>query len=198
MVFALMAWQLDHWMITKTWPMRLSSSITLVFFFWVYFINYGWRQKAFSWIAPRPNLSGTWVGHLESNWTPKQPVSYQNVLPIVMSIHQNFFGLVIKSYTERAEGTSVLARAFSRKETAETLLTYIYSLRDEFTAGSGKQQGAGVLRVVRGTHLEMNGEYWTNTKTQGRLILRHVSSSEAVSFSSVRKDSSISNWPRFV
>ncbi|MBP6390549.1 MAG: hypothetical protein KA175_02885 [Flavobacteriales bacterium] len=195
--FALMAWKLDNWEMSKTWPMRLSSSISLPFFFWIYFIKYGWRQKLLSWIAPRPNVRGTWVGHLESNWAPNQPVLYQNVLPIAMSIRQDFFGIVIKSFTQRAEGTSVFAQAAHRVEAAETVLAYIYSLRDEFSAGSGRQQGAGFLRVVRGTHDEMNGEYWTNTKTQGRLLLRRVSSEEIASYITAQKSYPASKWPRF-
>lgn len=195
--FAIMAWKFDDWDVSKTWPRRLWSSVSLPFFFWIYFVNYGWKQTLLSWIAPRPDLSGTWIGHLESNWVPNEPSTQTTVIPIVMSIRQDFFRIVVKSFTERAEGTSVFAQVVTREEAVETILTYVYALRDEFTAGAGRQQGAGVLRVLRTSHHEMNGQYWTNTQTRGRLVFRKVSKRETVSYIIARRAYPGSSWPKF-
>ncbi|WP_426511023.1 hypothetical protein ACPPVO_10520 [Dactylosporangium sp. McL0621] len=109
-------------------------------------------------------------------------------LPIVFVVRQTFSTLVIQSFTQGQEGLSDTASLVVRPESDIRYVAYTYALRREFTAGAGTQHGAAVLRLY-GTE-EMRGQYWTNTQTSGRVIVKRKAGTYVSSF-----DEAIAMWP---
>jgi len=141
-------------------------------------------------------LGGTWIGHLESDWQRggDKPGS---LIPIAFAINQSFFALIIHSLTKDREGLSDVAKIVVKEDAGVTYLSYVYSLREEFRAGLGGQQGSAELRLVGGTRPELRGEYWTNTKTRGRVLLRRCSAELVDSFADARSKWPVDQWPKF-
>jgi len=143
-----------------------------------------------------PILEGTWTGHLESDWV-RGADNPQRQIPIVFVIRQNLLSLAVLSFTEDRHGVSYVAQLL-RNDTANTIkLAYVYSLREEFRAGEGVQQGAAEVRIIGRQGDELRGEYWTNTKTRGRLILARQSTQEVGSFQEAKSRWNRTPWRDF-
>ena len=163
---------------------RLPAAITATVFSWAAIVKWGWKKWPFTLLLRVPILEGTWTGHLESDWV-RGADNPARQIPIVLS------------FTEDRHGTSYVAQLL-RNDAANTLkLVYVYSLREEFRAGEGVQQGAAEVRII-GRHCdELRGEYWTNTKTSGRLILARRSSQEVGSFHEAKSKWTRAPWQSF-
>ena len=175
---------------------RLLGAVALTVASWAAIVKWGWKRWPFTLLLRVPILEGTWTGHLESDWV-RGADNPQRQIPIVFVIRQNLLSLTVLSFTEDRHGISYVAQLL-KNETANTIkLAYIYSLREEFRAGEGVQQGAAEVRVVGQRAHELRGEYWTNTKTRGRLILAHRSPQEVRSFQEARSRWSRTEWRDF-
>lgn len=193
---ALLVWLLDDMQLGAQTLRRIPAAVTASVLFWLFFAKWGWKWWPLSLLFKRPYLAGTWIGHLESDWNrgTSNPTS---VIPIAFVIKQSLFSLVIQSFTNDREGLSDVAKLVVKEEAGVTYLSYIYSLREEYRAGLGSQQGAAELRVIGERTKELRGEYWTNTKTRGRLLLRRCSNESVHSFSDAREKWPIARWPSF-
>lgn len=175
---------------------RLPAAITATVISWVAIVKWGWKTWPFTLLLRVPILEGTWTGHLESDWV-RGADNPERQIPIVFVIRQNLLSLTVLSFTEDRHGISYVAQLL-KNDTANTIkLAYIYSLREEFRAGEGVQQGAAEVRVVGQRADELRGEYWTNTKTRGRLILTRRSSQEVGSFQEAKSKLSRTPWRDF-
>lgn len=174
---------------------NLSLAMTGAFFGWLAIIKWAWAWPPFSWLLGVPVLKGTWTGHLESDW---QAAGNANPsIPIAFSIRQTLLSLTVTSFTGDREGISYVADLIGNEAAGTLRLAYIYSLREEFRAGEGTQQGAAEGRVTGAASKEFRGEYWTNTKTRGRLILTRRSAQCTASFDEVHAKWPKAGWRKF-
>jgi hypothetical protein len=195
-VLALLVWALDDLKVGLHTIDRVETAASATLVFWLFFAKWGWKWWPLSLLFTRPNLGGTWVGHLESDWQ-RGINNAGSIIPIAFAIRQTFLSLAIHSLTKDREGLSDVASVVVKEDVGVTYLSYVYSLREEFRAGQGNQQGAAELRLVRGPNQELRGEYWTNTKTRGRLLLRRRSGHLVNSFGDARNRWPVEQWPKF-
>lgn len=175
---------------------RLPGAIALTVASWAAIVKWGWKRWPFTMLLRVPILEGTWTGHLESDWV-RGADNPQRQIPIVFVIRQNLLSLAVLSFTEDRHGVSYVAQLL-RNDTANTIkLAYVYSLREEFRAGEGVQQGAAEVRIIGRQGDELRGEYWTNTKTRGRLILARQSTQEVDSFQEAKSRWNRTPWRDF-
>lgn len=191
----LLVWLFDGMLVGPQTLKRVPTAVTGTLFFWVFFARWGWKWRPLNMIFKRPYLGGTWVGHLESDWQ-RGMAKPGRLIPIAFTISQTLFSIVIRSFTNDREGVSDVAKVVVKEEAGVTYLSYVYSLREEFRAGQGNQQGAAELRVS-GKRAELRGEYWTNMKTSGRVLLRRCSHQVLPSFNDVSEKWPTENWPTF-
>lgn len=176
---------------------RLPAAITATAFSWAAIVKWGWKRRPFTLLLRVPILEGTWTGHLESDWV-RGADNPQQEIPIVFVIRQNLLSLTVLSFTEDRHGISYVAQLLKNEAANTVKLAYVYSLREEFRAGEGVQQGTAEVRVIGRQGNELRGEYWTNTKTRGRLILTRRSSQEVDSFQEAKSKWNRTPWRTFV
>jgi predicted pore-forming effector associated with SMODS systems len=192
---AVLVWLFDGMQVGPQTLKRVPTAVTATLFFWVFFSQWGWKWWPLNLIFNRPHLGGTWVGHLESNWQ-RGSTSPGPLIPIVFIIRQTLFSVVIRSFTNDRDGLSDVAKVVVKEEVEVTYLSYVYSLREEFRAGQGNQQGAAELRVS-GKRRELRGQYWTNMNTSGRVLLRRCSNQVVHSFNDACEKWPSDTWPKF-
>lgn len=132
---------------------------------------------------------GKSTGHLESDWERGRD-NVRQQLPIVFSIRQDLLSLTVLSFTRDRHGVSYAAQLITNDAAQIQRLIYLYSLNEAFRAGEGTQQGAAEIQIGGKHTLEMRGEYWTNTKTRGRVILTRRSPLISGSF-----EEACERWP---
>jgi hypothetical protein len=189
MLFVLV-WSIDSMRLGLATLTRIPPSIVVTSFFWVFFFRWGWKWPGLRLIFNRPRIEGTWVGHLQSNWQyDGSSLDPALLLPIVFVVRQTFSTLLIQSFTPKQEGLSDTASLVVRPEINTMYVAYTYALRREFVAGAGAQHGAAMLRLYSSE--EMKGQYWTNTQTSGRVILKRMARTFVSSF-----DQAAATWPQ--
>lgn len=196
-VFGFLIWAFDGMQFGPKTLDRASTAITATAVFWFLFARWGWKRWPLNLLFNRPDIGGTWVGHLESDWHSAAAANPRITVPIAFAIRQTFFSLLLRSLTRDREGLSDVANLVVMESSGVIYLSYVYSLREEFRAGMGTQQGAAELRLIKGDAPELRGEYWTNTKTSGRLILRRCSNDLVASFHSAQEKWPVAQWPTF-
>lgn len=126
----------------------LPTAITLTIICWGAIVKWGWKKRPFNLLFGIPILEGTWIGHLESDWI-RGADNPQRQIKIVFVIRQTLLSLTVLSFTEDRHGVSHVAQLLKNDEANRIKLAYIYSLREEFRAGEGFQQGAAVSSPQR-------------------------------------------------
>ncbi|MEO8736583.1 MAG: hypothetical protein ABI380_08590 [Edaphobacter sp.] len=175
---------------------RLPTAITATVFSWAAIVKWGWKRWPFTLLLRVPILEGTWTGHLESDWVRGED-NPQREIPIVFVIRQNLLSLTVLSFTKDRHGISYVAQLLKNEMSNTVKLVYVYSLREEFRAGEGVQQGTAEVRFIGPQGDELRGEYWTNSKTRGRLILTRRSSQEVGSFQEAKSKWNQTPWRTF-
>lgn len=135
------------------------------------FDKWGWRLRILRpWFVNLPDLNGTWRGRLVSNWI--DPRTGQSLPPIDTSINikQTFSSIQLRLTTGESE-SELLSGGLVRKADGTYKVVGIYrntprlSLRDR----SPIHHGGLILDVVDNPPTALEGEYWTDRRTQGEL-----------------------------
>jgi hypothetical protein len=141
----------------------------------VYFIftAWLWRWNLFQgWLVPFPDLNGTWQGYIQTNW--KDPEGKRpGPIPTILTIKQSFNRISCVMRTEEMESHSYLEGFCIDKDAQIRRLCYSYtsnpktSLRERSTPHDGS-----ILFNIIGTPVnKLDGEYWTQRQTTGRVKL---------------------------
>ncbi|WP_338555588.1 hypothetical protein [Paenibacillus sp. KS-LC4] len=147
----------------------MSKTVTIIMVFWVLYFNYGWKIKWFDKIYKIPNLNGTWIGYLESDWIDENGNGI-DAIEFYIVIKQSFFNINIKTFTESYVGKSYIEKIDFNEKEEEMKLAYFYC-SDIISSEEDKRQGVAELRVFEDT-LFLKGKYWTRNKTCGAITVR--------------------------
>ncbi|MBD2168471.1 hypothetical protein H6G04_29250 [Calothrix membranacea FACHB-236] len=158
-----------------------STGLSVVTLFWVFYFRWGWRWPILSKLFNKPDLNGTWLGTLTSDW--KDP-NGRGVEPkdFVIVVRQSFLYLHFVTFTDSFIAFSYAERFWTDAERGIKKVVYLYG-QDCTTLGEeGNREGATELRVEGEPPLCLIGRYWSNTKTNGRIEVRRISKKHVDSF----------------
>lgn len=147
---------------------QISTTISINIFLWTFFVLWGWKFKIFyPWLVPFPNLSGEWNGNIKSSWEGKQ----SELIPIKLTINQNFFNTQIQIRTGESKSHSVSSNFDIDKERGFEQLVYTYLNIPKSTVRDRSQihYGSAILEFSGYKVNAMQGEYWTDRKTIGEI-----------------------------
>lgn len=157
-----------------------SFAWTILSIFWWLFLKWGWQYWPFTLLFYRPNLNGTWIGTLKSDY--KEEGIQIEPKPFCIVIRQTFLSIHIKTYTTTSSGASYVEALILDKEIGTRTLAYLYRQDSSRIRGNKSQLGGAELRMILSTINKLEGRYWTNSKTQGEVNLNFVSRKQVDSF----------------
>ena len=168
------------WGATKPFLSAISVAATMVFIY----DKFAWKWSFFHGIiTQQPNLSGVWKVQLNSTWVnPKTDLQTDPIYGYAQ-IDQTASTFSIRIYTVKSHS---LSKAYSfRLEQSVYVLSVVYENRpnmNEREKGSPLHLGA-VTYNIRGMNPKaFQGEYWTERKTTGTIILSEKRIGEINSF----------------
>lgn len=142
------------------------------------FIKWLWRLPAFKgWLIPFPDLEGTWKGTIKSTWVDPSTGRPPEPIPMILVIRQTFSTLSCTMHTKESSSFSTAASLHIDDDSDAKSISYVYtntpfvSVRDR----SVVHDGAAILRVITKPELRLQGEYWTNRKSTGEMLLTRSS-----------------------
>lgn len=152
--------------------------VTVDLFFIILFSKWGWKFKIFrGWLVPYPNLNGSWVGHIYSNWINPDTGQLPAPIPTMLTVKQTFFNISCVIFTGEMKSYSFLEGFVIHPERQLKQLSYVYTSKPSLSVSdrSSPHDGAVLFDIVEKPKLKLNGRYWTDRKTTGEINLEFES-----------------------
>ncbi len=128
--------------------------------------------KLANWLR-RPIVHGLWWGTLYTDYRPKSDTMLKPIA-IAFVIRQSYLSLSIQSFTNMQSASSTLETLNLDEKTTNTQLRYVFEMIRRAYAENKITNGYGEL-TLQENGKKLEGHYWTNSPTQGRLELRLIS-----------------------
>lgn len=159
----------------------LSFGITCTTIFWTLYFSIGWKIWGFRKIFYRPNLNGTWKGILKSDWKDENNQPIGNI-EFYIVIRQNFLRIHFTTFTDSFIGTSYSETLSLKKEIGLKNVAYLYRKETSQEDDEVLQEGATELRLIEAKIKRLEGKYWSNIKTNGKIFVSFISKKKVDSF----------------
>ena len=142
------------------------------------FLKWGWKLKFFrGWLVPFPNLNGSWLGFIYSDWKNPDTGEKPPPIPVMLTINQSFFHLSCMMCTSEMESSSY-SEGFlidPERQIKSVAYSYISKPRLSLSDRSNPHDGTAVFKIVEKPLLKLVGRYWTERLTKGEIILEYHS-----------------------
>ena len=192
-ISAFLALSVLYWMgllalrgMALTWDMLVpfGTVVGAVSMTLVVFDAWAWKLPFFrGWLIKRPNLNGTWKTELQSNWI--DPGTGNTIPPIgcYTVIRQTASLLSIRLVTAESRSESVSAGIEVCPDgTFEVNCSYRNKPKALYRSRSEVHYGAMILAAESANPSRLDGEYWTDRKTSGSLVLTDRKSKVVLTF----------------
>ena len=147
-------------------------TIELIIFF--VFAKYGWKCKIFKgWLVPYPDLNGTWLGTVQSNWINPETKEKLELIPVMLTIKQTFLSISCVMYTHEMKSYSFSEEFTIDSEKQLNKLSFMYSSEPRiiFKDRSTQHNGATILEIITSPQLKLKGRYWSDRESTGEVQL---------------------------
>ena len=168
-----------------------SYVVTGVSFALLFWERWLWSWRIFRpWLTNRPDLRGTWKGHLVSDWVDAVTKQGRGDIEAYLVVRQTFSTTDVRLLTAESGSVSLSANIVPDGESIHTVAVVYRNtpralLRERSPIGHG-----GMLLYVRGTPVhQLDGEYWTDRETKGELTLTAHSGKLCHDFAEAQKSS---------
>lgn len=142
------------------------------------FAKWGWKLKIFrGWLVPFPNLSGSWVGFIYSDWKNPQTGEKPPPIPVMLTVNQSFFHISCMMRTSEMESSSYSEGFLIDPERQIKDVAYSYASKPRLSLNerSIPHDGTVVFKIIENPKLKLVGRYWTERLTKGEIVLQYHS-----------------------
>lgn len=137
------------------------------------FLKWGWKIKWLQgWLVPFPDLSGTWLGSLQTDWVDEEG-NTPGPIPTMLTIKQSFGQMSCKMWTGEMRSYSVdeAFRINSERQVRELSYSYTSNPDTKLRNRSTPHDGTARLSIIGHPPERLEGEYWTQRSTKGTIKL---------------------------
>jgi hypothetical protein len=129
-----------------------------------------WKHPKLAWLMGKRMVHGLWWGELRTEFKPTEDADPLTPIPIAFVVQQSYFFLTIQSYTPSLPARSTLETMVVEPRSSIAQLQYVFEMRRLQDAEDKLTTGYGDLRLTSGDK-RLEGYYWTNSPTRGRITL---------------------------
>lgn len=152
----------------------IPNVVTIDLFIILIFTKWLWNWKIFKgWLVPFPNLNGTWIGQIESDW--KNPETGQTTppIPVMLTVKQSLLHISCVMHTAEMKSYSFSEGLHIDSEKQIKQMAYIYTSKPRITINqrSLPHDGAIVFDIIESPMKKLCGRYWTERKTTGEITV---------------------------
>jgi hypothetical protein len=160
---------------TQSFFKLIPNVVTIDLFIILIFTKWLWKCRIFKgWLVPFPNLNGTWIGCIKSDW--KNPESGQAIpaIPVMLTIKQNLLHLSCVMCTGEMKSYSFSEGLHIDSEKQIKQMAYLYNSKPRIIINqrSLPHDGAIVFDIIESPSKKLTGRYWTERKTTGEINLK--------------------------
>ncbi|MEO1003101.1 MAG: hypothetical protein AAFX65_08330 [Cyanobacteria bacterium J06638_7] len=143
------------------------------------FVKWGWKHRVFrGWLVPFPDLNGTWVGFIHSDWKNPNTGEKPPPIPVMLTINQSFFHISCMMCTSEMESSSYSEGFLVDPDRQIKNVAYSYTSKPRLSLSerSIPHDGTAVFRIVERPERKLVGRYWTERLTKGEIVLEYRAS----------------------
>jgi hypothetical protein len=143
------------------------------------FVKWGWKFRIFrGWLVPFPDLSGTWIGFIHSDWKNPQTGEKPPPIPVMLTVNQSFSHISCVMRTSEMESSSYSEGFLIDVDRQVKKVAYSYTSKPRLSLNerSIPHDGTAVFQIIEKPKLKLVGRYWTERLTKGEFILEYHSS----------------------
>lgn len=129
-----------------------------------------WKYPKLAWLMGKRMVHGLWWGELKSEFKPSEGADPLPPIPIAFVVQQSYFFLTIQSYTSSLPARSTLETLVVEPRSLIGQLQYVFEMRRMQDAEDKITIGYGDLQLTSDDK-RLEGYYWTNSPTRGRISL---------------------------
>ena len=152
----------------------IPKVVTIDLFVIGIFVKWGWKQKIFrNWLVPFPDLNGTWLGSIHSDWVNPNTGNKPPPIPVMLTINQSFSHVSCKMTTSEMESNSYSEGFIIDAERQIKEIAYSYNSKPRLSLSerSTPHDGTAVFKIIENPVLKLVGRYWTERPTKGEIIV---------------------------
>lgn len=142
------------------------------------FVKWGWKMKLFrGWLVPFPNLNGSWLGFIYSDWKNPNTGEKPPPIPVMLTVNQSFFHISCMMHTSEM-GSSSYSEGFiidPDRQIKNIAYSYTSKPRLSLSDRSITHDGTAVFKILENPKLKLVGRYWTERLTKGEIVLEYHS-----------------------
>jgi len=153
----------------------VPTVISLDAFVAIIFIKWAWRWRIFKgWLVACPDLNGTWLGHIHSDWINPETGEKPRPIPVMLKVKQSLFNVSCVMQTTEMRSDSFAEGLIVKPDRQIKKLGYIYTSKPSVLLSdrSNPHDGAIEFDIL---DRKMTGTYWTTRKTSGEIHLHYHS-----------------------
>lgn len=162
--------------VISSWLFLIPKVITIeALTFWL-FKTFLWKCKIFKkWLVLFPNLGGTWVGEIQSDYTNPKTGKQIKPIPCINVVVHRFNQVKFKVKTLESESISFSEQLIFEKFSNTKRITYSYVNNPNLLLDyrSGAHKGTAILNLVGDDRME--GYYFTSRGNKGTITLTRYS-----------------------
>jgi hypothetical protein len=159
----------ELWDFMRPVPQVVTADLLLIFLF----VQWGWRWKLLQgWLVPFPDLNGSWIGNLQTHWRDERG-NTPGPIPVMLTIKQSFVQMSCVMRTAEMVSHSYLEGFRIDRERQMRQLCYSYTSRPKVALRdrSTPHDGTILFNIVGDPVQKLEGEYWTQRRTTGTVVL---------------------------
>jgi len=142
------------------------------------FVKWGWKIKIFrGWLVPFPDLNGSWVGFIYSDW--KNPTTGERPppIPVLLTVNQSFFHTNCVMRTGEMESSSYSEGFLIDPDRQIKSVAYSFTSKPRLSLNerSIPHDDTAVFQIIDKPKQKLIGRYWTERLTKGEIRLKYHS-----------------------
>ena len=142
------------------------------------FVKWGWKLKMFRrWLVPFPNLNGSWIGFIYSDWKNPETGEKPPPIPVMLTINQSLFRISCMMRTSEMESSSYSDGFLIDSDRQIKNIAYSYTSKPRLSLNerSIAHDGTAVFKILEKPKQKLVGRYWTERLTKGEIVLEYHS-----------------------
>lgn len=160
----------------------VSVASSAVILFLLAFERWLWRLPGVNHLAQRPVLNGTWRTELRTTYKDRG----DETIEAYLVVDQTYSRICVRMLFDRSQSVSMSANLL--RESGRCLLYYVFRSDKHATepATNPHSRGAADLVVETEPRIHLEGDYWMEVGTKGRILTTGHSAKRYATFSAAK------------
>jgi hypothetical protein len=152
--------------VDAAWLKPAGAVMAVVVLLLLAFDRWAWKLLSCS-VTKRPNVHGTWMAELHYRWPDGTPTQTK---PCFLTIRQTYSTVIVDMHFDISDSRSSSAAIVCADGRYSLWWNYWSAANTLDRDGNPPHRASAELKIVLRPRMLLEGDYWTERKTHGRIV----------------------------